>query len=377
MYFLEQIRSQLMLNVTLCVGWPEWGNETIVQQENNTPENEVTPGEALDHARKTTTNLKSAVVEQEKLWLTNTQTEVEIKKIGSPTSWDVLGSFSVSENELEAARLKLPEGTSEEEIKQNILQEKLDSYHNWELPLEDIDMIETMFSDAWIGDIPSEISMDALEAWEIDDFWEDASPEQLASAGVEVSNQVKNLDVEIASMSAWPEREVLEKRRWLLWWILDILEGKNISSGPFAWVESNGSHNVIWSAKKHLWIHEDSWNADKFLMWMAQSARKTPWCAGFVSYVCKEAGYDINPTLSSKAFIGETGKWHVAFNCGWWLMLWWNQSNTVSLKSINKPIQGWILPEDYAAWKEAQKTWDAPVGAIIVFDRWSSQRNWA
>jgi hypothetical protein len=42
---------------------------------------------------------------------------------------------------------------------------------------------------------------------------------------------------------------------------------------------------------------------------MAQSARTTPWCAGFVSAVCKEAGYEnVTPTLSSRALIGQTGK---------------------------------------------------------------------
>lgn len=80
---------------------------------------------------------------------------------------------------------------------------------------------------------------------------------------------------------------------------------------------------------------------------MAQSARQTPWCAGFVSTVLQESGYTGKPvpTLSSTAFIGEEGNGHVAFYAGNHQMLGGNQSNSVSLASINKPIKGWIMPE--------------------------------
>jgi len=383
MYFLEQVLKHSSLLIALRL-WVEWPSEVQQDMSPKTPEAQKTPWEVLDKAQKVSWSLDSAVSAEEKRffelqWDWSDSLSKPLHQ--SSDTKAILSNLSVSDNELSAVRAEFPWDVSEEVIRQRVLENKLEAYNNWEISDEDTKVIHTLFSDAGLANIPSEISTDQLQDWEVSDIGKEATPQELENAHNQVGEEVKKLDTQIARLAQSPEREILEKRRWLIWSILNILEWKHqqwwVGWMWFAWVESNGSHNVVSTAKNHLGIHENSWNADKFLMWLAQNARKTPWCGGFVSYVCKEAGYDINPTLSSKAFIWETGKWHVAFNVWWWLMLWWNQSNKVSIQSINKPIAWWIMPEDYAAGKSAQKSWNAPVWAIIVFDRWSSQSNWA
>lgn len=390
MYFLEQIKGQLICLVTVSFEWTKWV-EAIDTQAAKPTEVSKTPDEVLSKAKETNRDLDKTVnIEQERI--AKLSWEVNETLWDSKKSWweqlqewistkELLSSISFSESELNWVKSEFPWEVSEEILMQRVLENKLKAYHNWGLPDEDREMINTLFHNAGIKDIPLEISIDSLQNWEVDDIGKEVTPEELENVKEQVGDEVNNLDLQIAKLPQGPEREVLEKRRGLIGTILDALEGKThqwwVWGMWFAWVESNGSHNVVSTAKNHLWIHENSWKADKFLMWLAQDARKTPWCAGFVSYVCKEAWYDIIPTLSSKAFIWETGKWHVAFNIWWWKMLWWNQSNEVSIQSINKPVKWWIMPEDYASWKSAQKSWDAPVWAIIVFDRWSSQKSWA
>jgi len=382
MYFLQQILKQHSLLIAVYI-WVEWPREVQQDVIAKIPEAQKTPWEILDTAKKINSPLNEAVsVEQQRLsllkWDWSDWVSEQWKKWTDTK--ELVSQISISKSERIKAISEFQWEFTEDILAQKVLENKLKTYNDWQLPREDIKMIDAFFSDAGLENIPHETSVDTLENWEINDVGKDATPEQLIDAEKQVGEEVKNLDIQIAKLAQGPERKILEKRRWLIWSILDILEWKNqqwsLGWTWFAWVESNGSHNVIWTAKNHLGIHENSWDADKFLMWLAQNARKTPWCAGFVSYVCKQAGYDINPTLSSKAFVWETGKWHVAFNVWGWLMLWWNQGNKVSIKSINKPVKWWIMPEDYAAWKPAQKSWNAPVWAIIVFDRSASQKNW-
>jgi hypothetical protein len=58
-------------------------------------------------------------------------------------------------------------------------------------------------------------------------------------------------------------------------------------------------------------------------------------------------------------------------------MLGGNQSDQVSVAPINKPIKGWIMPEDLEAQRPPQRGGTPPVGAVIVFDRGGGDRNMA
>lgn len=118
---------------------------------------------------------------------------------------------------------------------------------------------------------------------------------------------------------------------------------------------------------------EYSGEADKYFQetgfWNI-SAKNTPWCAAFVNWTLKKAWYPWTWSLAAKSFIEWAGFGHVWIKI-WDKILWWNQSNKVSLTTINKPIIGYALPTENGLkiekWIQDKK--NIPDGAIIVFDR--------
>ena len=134
------------------------------------------------------------------------------------------------------------------------------------------------------------------------------------------------------------------------------------------------------AAMWQLWVHENSGKADKFFhetgfKWL--NARSTPWCAAFINWSLKQWGLQWTNSNMAKSFINWAWSGHVWFNV-WGQLLWWNQSNRVSLKplDINK-VEWYVMPHEM---NKKYMKWDndfAPGGkipewAIVVFGRWKN-----
>lgn len=132
---------------------------------------------------------------------------------------------------------------------------------------------------------------------------------------------------------------------------------------------------TINAAMWELWVHENSWKADKFFheTWFPNlDARSTPWCAAFINWALKEWWLEWTWSNLAKSFIKWAWKWHVWFNV-WGQLLWWNQSNRVSLKPLNYwSVEWWILPTEkdvkpHTKWPFNKD--NIPEWAIVVFGR--------
>jgi len=167
------------------------------------------------------------------------------------------------------------------------------------------------------------------------------------------------------------------------WWYAEYTSqtppNLNLSESTPEWLKK-----ALNAAMWQLWVHENSWKADKFLhdIWHSNlNARTTPWCAAFVNWSLKQWGIEQNWSLSAKSFINEWWKWHVWFKV-WDQLLWWNQSNRVSLKPLHlNKIKWYYLPywENWEKGKQIIKRWEKgfdqnkiPDWAIVVFDRWKN-----
>lgn len=124
----------------------------------------------------------------------------------------------------------------------------------------------------------------------------------------------------------------------------------------------------------------DGW-ADKYLKWIGYSgldSRNTPRCAAFVNWSLQMSGFKGTNSLAAKSFIEGDGYGHVGIKL-WDKILWGNQSNQVSLMTINKPVAGYAIPTE--KWLEVHKpagdNSKIPDGAIIVFDREPKNKNFA
>ena len=234
--------------------------------------------------------------------------------------------------------------------------------------------------DTGLEHVVKEAQVDAMGEGETATEWVESSAAELQGSLDAIGAEQQAITDQINDLPAGsPERQALEQRQSFLQSLYNSVEW--IMTG--AEISGEGALGV---AQQYLWIHEDSGEADQFLMWMAQSARETPWCAGFVSFVCKQAGYDVKPTLSSRALIGQEWKGHTAFNVWNGQMLGGNQSNTVSVVNIKKDVEGWVMPEDIwnknktytrengnippnGAGKDMFDPNNIPVGAVLVFGR--------
>ncbi len=132
---------------------------------------------------------------------------------------------------------------------------------------------------------------------------------------------------------------------------------------------------MLSKAMWELWTHENSWKADKYFDFNEKfknlNARSTPWCAAFVNWALKEWWLPTNWSLAAKSFIQWSWKWHVWFKV-WEQLLWWNQSNRVSLKPLNvNNVEWWVMPhkmnEIHGKWSKDFK--NIPNWAIVVFGR--------
>jgi hypothetical protein len=343
MYFLQQIKRQFFLCIAIY-GGPEWQWEAVVP---TTPEWEtppVTSGEVADKARTVNDTIDNAVTTEENRGLVDT-----------PVSPETQAFIDTTETP-EGRDLSSPEAVA-------------------------------AYNELWLEQTQATINTDAFTEWETPEEYVESTTEELEGSLNEIDVARQNVARELEQTAPGsPERVALEQRQSFLSWLFSTVEG--IMNGTeISW---DGALGV---AQKYMGIHEDSWEADQFLMWMAQSARTTPWCAGFVSAVCKEAGYEnVTPTLSSRALIGQTGKWHVAFNVWNGQMLGWNQSNKVSVTPIKKEVEGWVMPEHAGnpdktytrennnvpsgmTGKDVFDSANIPVWAIIVFKRNESQGN--
>ncbi len=290
--------------------------------------------------------------------------KAEVAREGSAESSENVENFQYNRNDaINKASISLLDVSSEEAVKL----------------ATDLDMKDQMDS-LWVK--PD-------ESGNISEIGSDMTPEELEQNQTDLAGQKEEIYNRIQTLDPKEDSELikeLQDQETFLWSMIDAIFEKNNPNmdtgvrGSFDWLEVTNNKNVVETAKKYEGIHESTWEADKFLCGKAKSAKSTPWCAGFVSYVCKESGYDVTPTLSSRAFIWESGFWHVAFSLWNWEMIWWNQSNKVSVQAMNQQPRWWIMPEEYAAWKPPHKWWSAseiPEWAIVVFGRSTKQKKWA
>lgn len=221
--------------------------------------------------------------------------------------------------------------------------------------------MESVIETAWV---------DAMLPGEKDDIGTPSNPEQIAGSIKEIEAEKTNLTSDLAKLTVGTDAHTaMKKRIGLLDGFSQMLQGNAIEWGGSA----------IANAQKYVWVKEWTAEAEKFLLGQAQNTRNTPWCAGFVSCVLQESGYTGKPlpTLSSQAFIGGSGKGHVAFYVWNNQMLGGNQGNEVSVENINKAPIGWVMPEDLWNPEKVHKSqnWEPidvksiPIGAVIVFNR--------
>ena len=130
---------------------------------------------------------------------------------------------------------------------------------------------------------------------------------------------------------------------------------------------------VIALAKSEIGANEKDNSADKYFreLWYKYDSKKQPWCGAFVSWTLMKAGFSIPKNdLSAKAFIDESGTWHVGIKVEWKVVSW-NYWNKVTFDEINRPIKWYAIPT--LTWldihKESIKFEDIPEGAVVVFDR--------
>lgn len=236
-----------------------------------------------------------------------------------------------------------------------------DARHNW----NEAHKKDKGEAELWLSDLDSSMPWTEKEL-------KNSTIEQLRWAQEEIRMELKNLQEWKNNIPIWSllGKKIQRREEYLNKMLNEI--GFILSNQSWESIERN---KVLGIAKKYLWIHEDTWWADKFLMGQENSAKETPWCAGFVSYVLQESWYHVPATLSSKKFIGESGLGHVAFYAWNGQILWWNQNNQVSIADISRPVKWWIMPEELEAWKPPHK-WGIPsVWAIVVFDRSDSDHN--
>lgn len=377
MYLVTQLKAQFFSCLTLSVGGPEGPGEV---EKAPTIENNDTPDvkDIAGRAESLNFSLDNAIQTEESRWLVDSKQPLSFWNIDNTWKWvepDMSMGAPASLWNWERDMYDMWERVPSPEE-----QTVMDQLKGWEIDFNHPDAMK--LAEEWgMEEVLKTANIDGLDPWEHPEGIEEATPEMLEWAQNEIGAELWNIDSQISSLPQWsPQRENLEKRRWFLASFVDSIEAAlrgEQPGAPFSGIDIDGNRDVLNTAMRHKWIHEDSWQADKFLMWLARSARQTPWCAWFVSYVLTEAGYNITPTLSSKAFIWETGKWHVAFYAWNGMMLGWNQSDKVSLAPIRKPVQWWIMPEDLEAWREPNKWWTPPIWAVIVFNRWGRDRNMA
>lgn len=205
------------------------------------------------------------------------------------------------------------------------------------------------------------VDLDAPDLSEL--FWEEVSQKSIWEARAKILSEIETTED--------PQRKkYLQKIESELGLLIDWLEK-----------ETGWRKKILENAWKHLWTHESTWAADKFMEWYERygvpaDAKKFSWCAGYVNWVLKESGY---PWIDSPRAVGflwlPPQRGHVWFYVDG-KILWWNQSNRVSLLTINKKMLWWVLPEHAGDPNMVQKTEDnIPNGAIVVFSREKKDAN--
>lgn len=139
--------------------------------------------------------------------------------------------------------------------------------------------------------------------------------------------------------------------------------------------------NIIDDAEKEIGITEKNREADKYLkeLWYKDSSKTTPWCGAYVAWILEKNNVPLpkNP-LSAKAFIDITGEpWHVGIKSGEEVISG-NYGDKVSKAKIKKWVRWYAIPtpEGLQVVKDKNIEFnDIPDGAIVVYDRWKTDKN--
>ena len=330
MYFLEQIKNQFFLYITLFVG-PESAWEIVDTPETpNTVDTPTTFGELWEKAHDVVTPVDDAVIREE-------------------------------------ARDLIPQTDTER-----------------------VAALESMNS---VERAAAELAMDALQPWEDPNVGTDLTPDEVASTQASLEAQIANQERVVLSYWEWtPERVYAEQRLTFSNSLLNSW-AQALQWGWVGWLSMWTPVWTAWDvlqtsemftdANNWQWLHESDSRADAlFLDW--KDADEVPWCAWYVNKVLEMSNFQGTWSLMARSFLACTwepvGKWHVWFMTPDKKCAWWNQWNKACIQNITKPIEWWVMPED--VWNP-QNTFtrtkngankvhpdNIPAWAIIVFKRW-------
>ena len=184
-----------------------------------------------------------------------------------------------------------------------------------------------------------------------------------------------------------------EKAKWILGfleklfnmdWNFNNFYNWNLWKLP-EWLEEipPSIRKVLEVAMSQVWVNEMDGSADKYLQeiwhtWRRSAWDKNAWCAAFVNWTLMKSWMDYNSSLASQSFINWAWKWHVWFKV-WNQLLWWNQSDMVSLKPLNLgKVKWWVMPDNRWEIHRRGDNWfdqnKIPDWAILVFSSSKSTR---
>ena len=274
----------------------------------------------------------------------------EVQKIGSKITkdyYEILKNQKIDEktdkNKVEIIRESLMKWLKEEEIK-HILEWKYENLNK----IEPLSRKKEVFKNLQ--------NLSTLWLLDGDNSWEKTSKESLKKFA-------EKYNIPPESLWVWSD--------WYpsyLGWNPPDMKNLNYPEGT-----PEQTKEMINMAMWELWTHENSWKADKYFDFNKKfenlNARDTPWCAAFVNRALDKNGLIWTQSLASKSFIQWAWKWHVWFNV-WGQLLWWNQSNRVSLKPFNTDnVEWWVMPHKMNEINRTRPFTNIPDWAIVVFNR--------
>ena len=253
----------------------------------------------------------------------------------------------------------------------------------WVYWIDEIEWYEWLIKSAWKRWKKLPTNLEEFDAF-INEQWE-YIVSQNNSDKKDIGKDIENYNKII---KANPDNE---KARWILAfleklfnkdWDFNTFYNWNLWKLP-EWLDkmSPSIKKVLEVWMSQIWVNERDGSADKYLQeiwhkWRKSAWNENAWCAAFVNWTLKKSWMDYNSSLASQSFINWSWKWHVWFKI-WNQLLWWNQSDMVSLKPLNlDKVEWWVMPDNrweiHRRWESTFNQNKIPDWAILVF---SSSKN--
>jgi len=190
-------------------------------------------------------------------------------------------------------------------------------------------------------------------------------------------------------------------------WEVDYKKMSSFAEKSIDEIGANKIKNLIISAQKYYhwkekWIDKVSKELRSEIkkFWLDINKANDYWCAAFI-WICLVQSKNFNninelkkivrnPLRAASYLWWKDFAWHIWISLWNWIMINWNSWNTVQNRYMYKnnaeKIVWWVMPEN--VWnKDAvnylkkpnleNKIKEIPVGAIVVFRRWWTNKNWS